>query len=107
MLAPIPVHEVMVEDIVTVGPGETVSTAAVRLDERGVGSLVVKNGGPVGIVTEADVVSVFANGHDPSTVTISDFDDLGKGMYRLSTRVFDDGELVIDGLATVMADDHP
>ena len=73
MLTPIPVHEVMVDDVVTVGQGETASAAAVRLEEHDVGSLVVENGEPVGIVTEKDVVGVLAAGEDPSAVTVSDF----------------------------------
>ncbi len=73
MLTPIPVHEVMIEDVVTVGQGGTASTAAARLDEEGVGSLVVENGEPVGIITEKDVVGVLAARQDPSAVTVSEF----------------------------------
>ena len=99
MLTPIPLRDIMVEEVQTIEPGETARTAAIRLEEIEAGSLVVANDGPVGIVTEKDIVSVLANGHDPSTV------DLDKGMYRLSTRVFDDDGMVIDGLATVMVED--
>lgn len=73
MVTSIPVQEVMVKDVVTIAPEETASAAAASLDERGVGSLVVDNDGPVGIVTERDVVSTLAAGNDPSEVTVGEF----------------------------------
>ncbi len=66
MLAPVPVREIMQSPVETIAPDEPVRTAAVRLIEHDIGSLVVsENGSPVGIVTEVDLSRLLAEGGDP------------------------------------------
>jgi citrate synthase len=67
------VADVMSNEVVTVGPSDTVATACGRMLERGVGSAVVTDGKrPIGILTERDLVRVSAEGADP-TATVSDW----------------------------------
>lgn len=55
MHAEIPVSEIMVRDVVTAPTSATATDAADRMRERGVSSIVVmRDGSPVGIVTEGD-----------------------------------------------------
>lgn len=50
-------------DVVTIAPSETVLGAVQRLVEHDIGSLVVlEDGGPVGIITERDVLRLAARG---------------------------------------------
>jgi CBS domain-containing protein len=59
----------------TAEPGETVRTAAQRMDARNVGALVVKDpaGRPIGIVTDRDLtVRVLAVGLDPDQTLVRD-----------------------------------
>jgi acyl dehydratase/CBS domain-containing protein len=73
MLAPIIVEEVMRSPVETIAPEETVRTAATRLFERGIGSLVVcDNGRPVGIVTDVDISQLVSEGGDPETITVDE-----------------------------------
>ncbi|WP_226482370.1 CBS domain-containing protein [Natrinema amylolyticum] len=54
----IPVAEIMIEDVVTVSPDATATEAATLLrDERVSSVVVVRDGEPVGIVTEGDFVA--------------------------------------------------
>jgi CBS domain-containing protein len=56
-----PITEVMSDPAITVGPNETVRTAARRMSRRRVGSLpVVAHGELVGIVTAADLLRLLA-----------------------------------------------
>jgi acyl dehydratase/CBS domain-containing protein len=74
MLVPISVREVMVDAVETVGPEATAREAASRLFEAGIGSLVVVDeGDPVGIVTDADLTQLVAEGGDPSTTSVNSF----------------------------------
>lgn len=51
------VRDIMSTDVVTVGADETLADTADRLLAAGVGSvIVVEDGGPVGILTESDVL---------------------------------------------------
>ena len=61
-------------EVVSVGAQDTVRAAAHRMNERGIGGLVVLDGDRVvGIFTERDVLRrVVATGRDPSTTTVSD-----------------------------------
>ncbi|PSP52047.1 acyl dehydratase [Halobacteriales archaeon QH_3_68_24] len=70
MIGPPAVSEVMRRAVETVGPDATALEAAERLHERDVGSVVVVDGGVVGIVTESDIVSLVATGGDPASAAV-------------------------------------
>lgn len=54
----ISVRDAMVAEVLVAGPDENVAQAAKLMSERGVGSIiVVKNGVPIGIITERDVLT--------------------------------------------------
>ena len=54
---PLKVEDVMVENVISVPERATVKEAAELMNQHGIGCLiVVKNGKPVGIVTETDMV---------------------------------------------------
>jgi acyl dehydratase/CBS domain-containing protein len=73
MLAPIDVREVMETPVATTSPDASVREAARRLSEAGIGSLVVcRDGEPVGIVTEADLTQLLADGDDAAATTVAD-----------------------------------
>jgi len=62
------VTEVMTEPAITIGPNDTVRTAANRMRNRSVSSLpVVEQGNLVGIVTVADLLHVLGGGADRRT----------------------------------------
>ena len=65
------VAEVMTAPALLAARDETLSGAAARMAERGVGSVVVVEAGrPVGILTERDVLRAAAAGADPGTTTV-------------------------------------
>ncbi|WP_222915170.1 CBS domain-containing protein [Natrinema sp. SYSU A 869] len=69
----IPVAEIMIEDVVTVTPDATATEAARLLRDESVSSvIVVRNGEPVGIVTEGDFVTHLCERSDLGTVAVSD-----------------------------------
>jgi acyl dehydratase len=73
MLVPLPVREVMQTPVETITPGSPIVEAATRLRDAGIGSLVVeRNGDPVGIITESDIVAVTAAEGDTRALTVED-----------------------------------
>lgn len=69
------VRDLMSADVVTVPIGATVEDAAGELLEQGVGSviLVSDDGGPVGILTESDVIrAAYRSGRPISDVDVHD-----------------------------------
>lgn len=72
--AHLPVLEVMTADAVTVNPVQTVADAATIMRDRGVGSVIVVDGGKaVGILTERDVVTkVAAEDRRASSLKVED-----------------------------------
>ncbi|MFQ6075083.1 MAG: cyclic nucleotide-binding/CBS domain-containing protein [Candidatus Bathyarchaeia archaeon] len=66
------VGEIMSREVVTINPEATMDEAARIMGEKHIGSLiVVKEGEPVGIVTERDLLShVLACGRDPKRVKV-------------------------------------
>src|SRR4029450_12353943 len=53
----------MSSPVVTAQPDETIAAAAARMNERGVGSVVIVDGNrPIGILTERDMVRLAAGG---------------------------------------------
>jgi CBS domain-containing protein/acyl dehydratase len=74
MLATITVEEVMTTPVRTVRPDESAHAAATRLHDHDIGSLVVcDNGEPVGIVTDADMTGLIADGQDADATPVSEF----------------------------------
>ncbi|MFB6173642.1 MAG: CBS domain-containing protein [Halobacteriales archaeon] len=67
------VEEVMTSPVVTVGPGATLRTAVGAMLDARVGSVVVTDGGPAGILTRSDALRA---AHDAgaafSELTVSD-----------------------------------
>lgn len=73
MLVPLPVREIMQSPVQSITPEASVVEAAERLRDAGIGSLVVLHGdGPVGIITESDVVAVAAARGDIDALTVDD-----------------------------------
>jgi CBS domain-containing protein/acyl dehydratase len=67
----ISVSEVLQSPVETVDRTATARAAAERLDESGIGSLVIVDGQrPVGIVTDVDLTRLIADGVDPQTTAI-------------------------------------
>ena len=67
--------EVMKSEVVTVGRGETVSSAAKRMREANIGCLVIVEGDSlVGIVTDRDLlIGCLGAGHNPAESQVSDY----------------------------------
>ena len=71
---PIRVADVMQRPVYTITPEQTAATAAARCDEEDIGSLVVVDDGePVGIVTNADLVRLLGSATDPGTRPVEEF----------------------------------
>jgi len=68
------VRDVATTGIETAGPDTTAEALALRMEEVGVGSIVIETDmEPVGIVTDRDLaVNVLAAGHTPDEVTAAD-----------------------------------
>jgi CBS domain-containing protein len=65
-------EEVMVKDIVTAAPNETIDTAAQRMLERSVGSLlVVVDDVLKGIITDRDLLYCISSGHRPGECQVA------------------------------------
>jgi CBS domain-containing protein len=83
-------------DVVAAGPETTADELASRMDEEGVGSIVItEDDRPVGIVTDRDLaVGVLAAGEDPSSVTAEEVmsedpvtADLDAGIFEVLSRM--------------------
>ena len=73
MLAPVQVAEVMETAVETVGPDVPLLAVAERLQGQEIGSVVVvRDGTPVGIVTESEFVRLLADGREPGSLTAAD-----------------------------------
>ena len=65
-------EQIMVRDVAAVGPDDGVFTAAQRMLERSVGSLIVETDGMLrGIITDRDLLSCLGKGHDPGRCKVS------------------------------------
>ncbi len=69
-----PIDDLSRSDVVTTGPDAAVADLASKMDDEGVGSVVItENGRPVGIVTDRDLtVRVLAEETDPTDQTAAD-----------------------------------
>jgi len=112
MLVPQPVSEIMQTPAQTITPSSPIVEAATRLRDGGIGSLVVvRDGEPVGIITESDIVAVTAEEGDTRALTVEDVmatalvtvdadTDVERAVERLRTHgikklpVVEDGTLV-------------
>lgn len=73
MLVPVTIHELMSSTVETITPDTTAVEVAERLHSEGIGSMVVmRDGEPVGIVTESDMVRLLADKQDADELTASD-----------------------------------
>jgi citrate synthase len=64
----------MTEPAIVAGPNETLSSAAGRMREHGIGSVVVvEHGRPVGILTERDLLRAAAAASDPASATVEEW----------------------------------
>ncbi|HEV2361115.1 MAG TPA: citrate/2-methylcitrate synthase [Acidimicrobiales bacterium] len=67
------IADVMTAPAVTATPDETLGAACARMQEKGVGSVVVVEGNrPVGILTERDLVKATASGAVPETALVAE-----------------------------------
>jgi acyl dehydratase/CBS domain-containing protein len=74
MLVPTPVREIMSSPAVTIRPDVAAVDAARRLQDADIGSLVVvEDGQPLGIVTDSDIVALFAAGGEGRGLDVGDF----------------------------------
>lgn len=68
------VSAAMTQPAITATPEETITIAAARMREHGIGSVVVTDAGrPVGILTERDLLLTAADGRSPSTELVRDW----------------------------------
>lgn len=68
-----PVQAIVTRFVATVGVGESVASVAESLAADEIGAVVVETPyGPVGVLSERDVVHVVATGADPRTVEAGD-----------------------------------
>jgi len=64
--------DVMVTEVVTVRPEESVARAARAMRKKAVGCLVVALDGAIkGIITDRDLLGCIGKGHDPSQCKVS------------------------------------
>jgi len=60
-----PVRSIMVEEPAAVGPGDSLLAVAEELVAGGIGAVLVRApGGPIGLLSERDLVTAFASGGD-------------------------------------------
>ncbi len=68
-----PITTYMADDIITVGPDESLRRAAEVISEASIGCIVVGSAAAVeGVLSERDVVRAIAEGRDPDTTTVAD-----------------------------------
>jgi len=67
------VREIMVTEVVTITPDQSITEAAKLMEEKGIGSvIVVENNKAVGIITERDFLRLAAAGYDVKTTKVRD-----------------------------------
>ena len=67
------IRDLVVRDLVTVGPAHTLAQAAKLMDAKRVGSAIVLTEESPGIISERDVLRAVAEGTDPQTATVADY----------------------------------
>ena len=67
------IRDLVVRDLVTVGPTHTLAQAAKLMNAKRVGSAIVLTEEAPGILSERDVLRAVAEGADPGAATVSDY----------------------------------
>ena len=67
------IRDLVVRDLVTVGPTHTLAQAAKLMNGKRVGSAIVLTEEAPGILSERDVLRAVAEGVDPTTAAVSDY----------------------------------
>jgi CBS domain-containing protein len=67
------IRDLVVRDLVTVGPTHTLAQAAKLMSAKRVGSAIVLTDESPGILSERDVLRAVADGADPNAATVGDY----------------------------------
>jgi CBS domain-containing protein len=67
------IRDLVVRDLVTVGPAHTLAQAAKLMSAKRVGSAIVLTDESPGILSERDVLRAVAEGADPMVATVADY----------------------------------
>lgn len=67
------IRDLVVRDLVTVGPAHTLAQAAKLMNGKRVGSAIVLTEESPGILSERDVLRAVADGADPNSATVGDY----------------------------------
>jgi CBS domain-containing protein len=67
------IRDLVVRDLVTVGPAHTLAQAAKLMSAKRVGSAIVLTDDAPGILSERDVLRAVADGADPTVATVGDY----------------------------------
>jgi CBS domain-containing protein len=67
------IRDLVVRDLVTVGPAHTLAQAAKLMSAKRVGSAIVLTEESPGILSERDVLRAVADGADPAVATVGDY----------------------------------
>ena len=67
------IRDLVVRDLVTVGPAHTLAQAAKLMNGKRVGSAIVLTEESPGILSERDVLRAVAEGADPDSATVGDY----------------------------------
>jgi CBS domain-containing protein len=67
------IRDLVVRDLVTVGPAHTLAQAAKLMNAKHVGSAIVLTEEAPGILSERDVLRAVAEGTDPAAATVGDY----------------------------------
>lgn len=67
------IRDLVVRDLVTVGPAHTLAQAAKLMSSKRVGSAIVLTEEAPGILSERDVLRAVADGADPTVATVGDY----------------------------------
>ena len=67
------IRDLVVRDLVTVGPAHTLTQAAKLMGAKRVGSAIVLTDETPGILSERDVLRAVADGADPAVATVGDY----------------------------------
>ena len=67
------IRDLVVRDLVTVGPAHTLAQAAKLMNAKRVGSAIVLTDESPGILSERDVLRAVADGADPAVATVGDY----------------------------------
>ena len=85
------VGKIMIKDIISVSQDEKITTAAILMSDKNIGSvLVVDKNDPIGILTEKDLLKkVVAPGKDPKELVVRDIMTSSVVTVKTNTSIFD------------------